>query len=470
MKTKLLLTILILGLSPLIFAQATKHPPCKPLPNTISVVDKVYFLSYFWSEVRYNFVFLDQLDFCWDSLYRATIPKVMATENDFEFYRVLERFAASLRDGHTEISAGWQFFEYMDYVPFRGRFIGNDFFIVTVTKPHDEILPPGSRVIEVNGLPLKEYMEKKIHPYINSRSPSTIRFRAASRIFANNLIADSVRLRFVTPNNQTKFHVFARDGEATRTPDEVFAGVLPQWPHQAMSLSWENGNIAHLAINTFNFNAERTAMLDSLLDEVSTAEGLIIDLRFNGGGSTRVAFQLLERIAKQDYFLGLGYQTRVNDGVRRANGNWIERYQDYFLDRAFRTHLPDTIRIPDTVKKFDMPIIILISEFTFSAAEDFLIMLYEMENRPLLVGTPTGGSTGSPLVIGTGMIGENFPGGGRARICTRRVLFPRSLKPFSNSIIPDILVEFKSIEEYLLGNDKVLDTALEMMKEMISNK
>lgn len=470
MKTKLLLTILILGLSTLISAQVAKHPPCKPLPNTISVVDKVYFLSYFWSEVKYNFVFFDELDFCWDSLFRATIPKVIATKNDFEFYRVIQRFAASLGDGHTEIFDGNQFFNYIDYVPFLGRFVGNNFYITSVRKPFDEILPPGSKVIEVNGLPIGRYFEEKIFPFINSQSPSTIRFRAASRIFAADLIRDSLQLRFITPNNETRFHVFARDGEATRIPEEeVFAGVLPRFPRQAMSLSWENNNIAHLAINTFNFNAERTAMLDSLLNEISTAEGLIIDLRFNGGGSTLVAFQLLERISKQEYFLGFGYQTRVNDGVRRANGNRIERFRDYFSGRAFRTHLPDTMRIPDTVKKFDMPIIILISEFTFSAAEDFLVMLYEMENRPLLVGTPTSGSTGSPLVIATGMIGENFPGGGWARICTRRVLFPRSLKPFNNSIMPDVLVEYNSIEEYLLGKDKVFETALEMMNKIISS-
>jgi len=470
MKTKLLLTILILGLSTSFFAQAFKHPPCRPLPNTISVADKVYFLSFFWSEAKYNFVFFDELDFCWDSLFRATIPKVMATENDFEFYRVLQRFAASLGDGHTQVFNSGQFFQYVDYVPFAGRFINDDFFITRVRKPFDEILPPGSRVIEVNGLPIDEYMKKNIHPFINSQSPSTIRFRAASQVFASNLIRDSVQLLFITPNNETRFHVFARDGEATRTPDDVHAGVLPRWARQAMSLSWENDNVAHLTVNTFNLNAERMAELDNLLNEVVDATGLIIDLRSNGGGSTRVAFQLLERISQQNYFLGLGYQTRVNDGVRRANGNWIEEFQDYFLDRAFRTHLPDTMHIPDTVKRFNMPIIVLISERTFSAAEDFLVMLYEMENRPLLVGTPSGGSTGSPLVIATGMIGENFPGGGSARICTRRVLFPRSLKPFNNSIMPDVLVEFDSIEEYLLGNDKVLNTALEIMKEKISNR
>ena len=462
---KKILTTVLLFSTMAIFAQVTKHPASKPLPNTISMEEKMYFLSYFWSEAKYNFVFIDELDFCWDSLYRATIPKAIATKNDFEYYQVLRKFAASLRDGHTQISDRSQFFEWMDYVPFSGRFINNNFYITSARKPHDEILPPGSRIIEVNGLSIDQYLEEKIYPFINSKSPSTIRFRAQSQLLAADLIRDSLRLRFITTNNETKFHVFARDGEATRTDNDEFSGVLQSFPQQAMLLSWEEDRIAHLTINTFNFNEARTRMLDSLLNEVSESKGLIIDLRRNGGGSTQVAWQLLERISKQNYFLGFGYQTRINDGVKRANGNWIEENRDFYLSRAYRTHLPDTMYIPDTVKKFNMPIIVLISEFTFSAAEDFLVMLYEMEDRPLLVGTPTGGSTGSPLVIATGMIGENFPGGGFARICTRRVLFPYSLKPFNNSIMPDVLVEYDSFEEFSQGKDKVLETAMEMMRK-----
>jgi C-terminal processing protease CtpA/Prc len=466
MKKKLSLTLTIFVWSISIFAQATKHPASTPLPNTISVSDKVYFLSYFWSEAKYNFVFFDELDFCWDSLYKATIPEVIATENDFEYYRVLRRFAASLKDGHTQISDRGQFFKYQDYVPFSGRIINDDFFVTYVKIPYDKIIPPGSKIIEVNGMSFKDYLNEKIYPFINSNSPSRIKMHAEFNLLSADLITEPLQLRYITPKGEIKFHVFARNGEATRTPEDEYAGFRRRRPNQIMSLSWEKDSIAYLGINSFNLNAERMLRLDTLLDEASKATGLIIDLRYNGGGTTGVAYQLLRRISKQNYFLTYGYQTRINDGVKRANGNWVEDWRDFYLSKAYRTHLPDTIFIPDTVKKFNMPIIVLISEFTFSAAEDFLIMLYEMEDRPLLIGTPTGGSTGSPLVIADGMIGENFPGNGLARLCTRRVLFPYSLKPFNSSIMPDVLVEYDSIEEYLLGKDKVLNTALEMIKEM----
>ncbi|MDR2907236.1 MAG: hypothetical protein LBU91_04510 [Bacteroidales bacterium] len=452
----------------IVYNQTTTYPNAivvttsSELPNTISMDKKLYFLSYFWSEVKYNFVFFDELGFSWDSLYKSTIQEVISSKDDYEYYQILKKFSASLKDGHTEISDRGQFYKYKDYVPFIGKFINNEFFVTNVTIPHDKIIPPGSKVIEVNGLPINNYLEEKIYPFVNAKSPSRVRMLAESMLLAADLITDSLKLRFITPQNETKYHVFARNGEATRTENEKYSGFSPEWPRQAFSLSWEENDVALLSINTFN--AKNIAQLDALLDEVSKAKGLIIDLRYNGGGSTLQAYKVLERISKQNYFLTYGYQTRINDGVKRANGNWIEQYRDYNMDKAYRTELPDTMYIPDSIQKFNMPIIILISEFTFSAAEDFLIMLYEMENRPLLIGTPTGGSTGSPLVIATGVVGEDFPGGGYARLCTRRVLFPYSLKPFNSSIMPDILIEYDSVEEYLRGKDKVLNKAREMMK------
>ena len=79
---------------------------------------------------------------------------------------------------------------------------------------------------------------------------------------------------------------------------------------------------------------------------------------------------------------------------------------------------------------------VLISERTCSAAEDFLITIKERKDRPVFIGRPTMGSTGAPLVL------DKFPENGFAKVCTRRVLFPYSMQPFNEGIVPDILVEY----------------------------
>ncbi len=70
----------------------------------LSVSEKLYGLSLFWSEVSYNFAFFDQVpDLNWDSAYLEFIPRVIASESTYEYYRELQRFCALLKDGHTNI-------------------------------------------------------------------------------------------------------------------------------------------------------------------------------------------------------------------------------------------------------------------------------------------------------------------------------------------------------------------------------
>ena len=51
-------------------------------PDSISLGDKIYTLSTVWNEIKYNFVNIDHLKFNPDSLYKATIPIIIASKND----------------------------------------------------------------------------------------------------------------------------------------------------------------------------------------------------------------------------------------------------------------------------------------------------------------------------------------------------------------------------------------------------
>src|SRR6056297_1948624 len=86
----------------------------KELPAKISNEEKLYWLSQIWSEVKYNFVNIDQLTFDLDSLYKTLIPEVLASANDYEYYQILKKFTASLKDGHTQVSDRGQFYPFKD--------------------------------------------------------------------------------------------------------------------------------------------------------------------------------------------------------------------------------------------------------------------------------------------------------------------------------------------------------------------
>jgi hypothetical protein len=101
---------------------------------------------------------------------------------------------------------------------------------------------------------------------------------------------------------------------------------------------------------------------------------------------------------------------------------------------------------------------------TCSAAEDFLIMLYERKDRPLFIGKTSFGSSGSPLVI------SEWPEkNGYARICTKREIFPYSLNPFVGGITPDIIVK-ETYDDYIADRDKTMEIAINELKNLIKTK
>lgn len=431
------------------------------LPNNIPLEEKLEALSSFWSEVRYNFAFYDQLAFDWDSLYRAYIPLVLRCPNDFAYSELMSKFCGSLHDAHTNVFTPNYGYPFGDYYGFGAKFFEDTLRLVSVDSILSSIYPIGSKILKINGENIDDYMGKNIYPYVSSKFKPTQQELGASRLFAMSGYDNTLEIEYETPDGERRIGTPIRDGEKFRHPT---VGRTLERDHNDIRISWiDSTNIAVLKVNTF-YGDDIIRDFDRMKDTLYSADGIIFDIRENGGGSTDVAWHFLNHFIQDPYYLNFAWQTRVNDGVKKATGNFIEENSDYFKMNAYRTVEADTIFIPDSIHRFQCPIVVLTSTFTFSAAEDFLIILYERPDRPKIIGQPSFGSTGSPLVI------WNWPiEGGFARICTRRVLFPYSHKPFTEGIMPDILVK-DTFEDYLQGRDKTLEVAVEEIKQEISNR
>jgi len=426
----------------------------KELPRAISLSDKTYWLSKIWAETQYNFVNADQLTFNLDSLYRAFIPIISATQNDYEFYHVLREFLAYLHDGHSEVSDNGQFFIFRDYIPVSLRDFDNRVYVSSVRKiPGQDSAWVGAELIEIEGVSTRQYLETKIFPTISASTNQHLWMQGVSKI-QNDLKDCPFHGTIKRRDGVVEKITLQRNGEAIRTPHDQYWGPVQKYPEGNVELEWLENKIARVNFNRFYPEEEAIGDFNKIAPQLKDARGVIIDLRYNGGGSTEVAWQLQRYLTKEKFFLNFGWETRINDGVKKANGNWIEEDKPFYLNRAYHYEAPDTVWVPDTLKRITCPVVILIGRYTFSAAEDFLVNLYECKNRPLLIGEETGGSTGSPLVI------SGLPGDGYARVCTRRICFPYSKKPFVNQgIKPDIKVS-PTIETYLEGRDPVLERAV----------
>ncbi|MDP4282330.1 MAG: S41 family peptidase [Bacteroidota bacterium] len=106
-----------------------------------------------------------------------------------------------------------------------------------------------------------------------------------------------------------------------------------------------------MSFNRFDPEEEAIHAFDRIAHELTKAKGVIIDLRNNGGGSTTVGWQLQKYLTKGKYFLNYAWETRINDGAGKANGNWLDEDKDYFLNKACRFEEPD-IEVKPTIEDY----------------------------------------------------------------------------------------------------------------------
>lgn len=144
-----------------------------------------------------------------------------------------------------------------------------------------------------------------------------------------------------------------------------------------------NGNIGYVQFHGFiGFIEEAKPTITASFRFLSNTNAIIIDLRKNGGGSP----WMVEQIASYFY----QERTRLNDIYERRNNKTMEFYAE-----------------PEAAEnmKLSMPIYILTSKNTFSAAEDFTYAM-QVNKRAVIVGETTGGGahpTG-PVDIGQGFV------------------------------------------------------------------
>lgn len=142
--------------------------------NELTSSEKIYGLSRFWQEVNYNFIYLNKIDqSAWDQLYKDYIEKVQQTENDYEYYRLLQRFCAYLKDGHTNIYFPESIREHVFTNEF-GEYrlvltnFGGKVIITRVNDSKKEEIPIGTEIVKVNGLSVPQYLSENVYPFISS--------------------------------------------------------------------------------------------------------------------------------------------------------------------------------------------------------------------------------------------------------------------------------------------------------------
>lgn len=433
------------------------------ITNSISNTDKIYGLSKFWQEVNYNFVFLNKVDLDkWNAEYKNLIQKVQETKNDYEYYRLLQKFCATLKDGHTEVSFPNVFYKDIS-VNELGEYrlelcnIDGKAILVRINKSKKDEIPVGSEVIEVNGKPTSEYLAEEVIPYISSSTDYVLMDEAIYRMF-QSIKGTSFNVVFRLPDGTTK-KLALTSGDCK---EKEMQPEGKKW--ELLKFKWLEDDIAYVQLNSFS-NPKIDSLFIEKLPELYKAKRIILDLRGNGGGSTNIGLEILKYLTKDSLLYGSRSVSRLHIPAFKAWGkymnvkdtanDWVR--QGYLTYRNSYFHYfpfnPDTNKVD--AKRIVVPTAILIGHGTASAAEDFLVYT-DNQKHMVKIGTPSYGSTGQPFDF-------EMPGGGYARVCTKNDTYPDGREFIGYGVQPDIKVDI-TLDDYIANRDVVLQKAIEYLK------
>lgn len=183
--------------------------------------------------------------------------------------------------------------------------------------------------------------------------------------------------------------------------------------------------------------------LDSVLAYLASSDGLIIDVRDNGGGFLTNVEKLVGRFITEKIHAGA-----ISHKTGPGHDDFSEPY-NYYLEPA-----------DDTRIKYLKPIVVLTNRSSYSATNNFVSIMKTLPNVRV-VGDTTGGGSGLPFTF-------DMPNGWMVRMSASEITDP-------NGVVTEFGVEPSlgckvdmTEEEIARGKDAILEKAFEVLKISIN--
>jgi carboxyl-terminal processing protease len=414
-------------------SSAQQTLPAQNGGDAISVEERVAGFVRLWSEVKYNFAFFDRVpELNWDKVLDEYLPQVLKEQTTEEYYRLLERCVARLKDGHTTVYPPHK--GQVGQLPVRLKTVAGKLIVAEVAEAAaaaEPRLKPGLEITHVDGRPVAKILKQDIYPYVADSTPQN-RDRWAVRRLIEGPVDSQAEVRTQDADGKAlEFNLTRANWRYPRTSSFRFQDV--------------GEDMAYVALDSFESD-EAASWFKGKMQEILRHKGLVIDVRSNGGGSSNVGYAVLSRLIDKPAY-----------GSRWKTRQYMPAFRAWGQKETWHEGGPSVVK-PAAEKPFLGPVVVLIGADTVSAAEDFVVAIHAA-GRATLVGEKTAGTTGMPLMI-------KLPRGGRARICTKWDFYPDGREFVGVGVIPDVEV-YPSRESLAAGSDVVLEKGLQVLAKRI---
>ena len=183
--------------------------------------------------------------------------------------------------------------------------------------------------------------------------------------------------------------------------------------------------------------------LDSILAYLASSDGLVIDVRDNGGGYLTNVEKLVGRFITEKLHAGA-----ISHKTGPGHNDFSEPF-NYYIDPA-----------PDTRIKYLKPIVILTNRSSFSATNNFVSIMKNLPNVRV-VGDTTGGGSGLPFTY-------DMPNGWLVRMSASEITDSKGVvTEFGVEPSPGCKVDMTE-EEIAVGKDAILEKGFDVLKTIIN--
>lgn len=387
--------------------------------STLPREDRTKVFDQVWRLIYDNYYDRNFRGVDWRQQRDAFRPRADSAVNTDEFYRVLRQMIGKLGDAHTRIYSPDDGFD--RYRP-AGLSVGlivrriEGKPVVTWVEPGSDAVKQGVRqgfiVVEVDGESVEKSLQRLKAEIGDSSTSVAAELQSYDRLFYG-------------PRNTTLKASFV-DGEGQRKSVELVRRYT-EFQRRVIARQLSN-KVGYIELTGFGPEIERD--FDQAMQQMQGTQGLILDLRNNGGGFVTTVSQIASYFFQEETDLG-EFITRFGRSTRRRTQKLRTVYRE--------------------------PLIVLVSSRSASGSEIFAAAMQERK-RGLVIGS---NNATCGCLLGVSRTIKLFDGG-KLNISDTdyRSAFGRRIEGIG--VKPDKQVEMR-IEDLIASRDRALDLAVESL-------